>query len=558
MPSLRGVLVVAVAACGGSPPTPSPIPVEPPARIEAPPPAPTATVVVPLHRPTPEVRPAATVTLPPIPAFAVPEMAAGIHSVRELRVAGRDLLGTKVRVAGYVTWIYDCIADLRRPGQSRAQVQRRIDEDPTVCERLKLYLGDTRDTPPDRALWVVDVPRPYNKLELARIAKVDRTPENYPDRCEPDSKRRGPSCFALAVGDYVVLDGAFAIVSPHSESNSDGLLVWASVQRATPPATISLRAVTPPAPVLPQLALAPVTAPPPAPDVQRASARLTFEGSRAYVRKELSTAEAKLTAATAAWPGNYSAWYALCGVRMAHADWRGAADASRRAFELVPDEPTYAMWYGVMLYKQAYDDACGAEARRRSMRPEDIDPDVSHVDFTAAEAVLRHAVSLEPGLWRAHYYLGRIARDGGRAKEAAEAFSAALAYAPTDPAPWIALGELYRKWDQPELTVAVAREALKYVAGRDLRDIWLVIGMALDDLHRDAPAIDAYGQALAIDPVCGRALFQRGEVYYRTGAFAEAKRDLEAFIKVPSSSMGFAAQQAHRHLVELARKRRRR
>jgi tetratricopeptide (TPR) repeat protein len=301
-----------------------------------------------------------------------------------------------------------------------------------------------------------------------------------------------------------------------------------------------------------------VIVPPPAPDVQRASARLGAEGNRAFARKELATAAEKYKAATAAWPGNAPAWYGLAGARMLVEDWRGAADASRRAFELVPDEPMYAMWYGVMLYQQAQEAARLAQARQRNARPEDIDVDVARVDVTQAEAMLRRAVSLEPGLWRARYYLGRIARDGGRAQEAAEAFSAALAYAPTDPAPWIALGELYRKWEQPELTVALMREALRYVGGRDLRDIWLVIGLALDDLRRDAPAIDAYGQALAIDPAFARALFQRGEVYYRTGALADAKRDLEAFVKAPSPTMGFAARQAHRRLVELASKRRRR
>ena len=49
-----------------------------------------------------------------------------------------------------------------------------IDDDPTMCERAKFYIGDTADTPAEKSLWVVDVPRPYNKLELERIKKPDR------------------------------------------------------------------------------------------------------------------------------------------------------------------------------------------------------------------------------------------------------------------------------------------------------------------------------------------------------------------------------------------------
>src|SRR2546430_7609572 len=50
-------------------------------------------------------------------------------------------------------------------------------------------------------------------------------------------------------------------------------------------------------------------------------------------------------------------------------------------------------------------------------------------------------------LWRAHYYIGRIYRDTGKSKEAAEALTRALQGAPSDPGPWVALAELYRRWE---------------------------------------------------------------------------------------------------------------
>src|SRR5690606_5413497 len=105
------------------------------------------------------------------------------------------------------------------------------DEDPTLCERPKFYIGDTAQTPPEKSLWVVDVPRPYNALEIKRIKKKDRID---PDRCEPDEKDKMKSvCPPYAVGDEVVVTGTFKVSSPHSERNSDGLLVYKMMKNIT-------------------------------------------------------------------------------------------------------------------------------------------------------------------------------------------------------------------------------------------------------------------------------------------------------------------------------------
>src|SRR5205807_3693821 len=102
-----------------------------------------------------------------------------------------------------------------------------IDTDPTMCERPKFYLGDDAHTPPERSLWVVDVPRPYNKLELQRIQKANR---DLPGRCEPGDKK---VCPPVKVGDVVTITGDFKTTSPHSERNSDGLLVYQAMQNET-------------------------------------------------------------------------------------------------------------------------------------------------------------------------------------------------------------------------------------------------------------------------------------------------------------------------------------
>jgi len=117
------------------------------------------------------------VDLPAVPAFDLPPASAdGGHSIKELRVKGRKLFDTDITVHGFITWAYDCATAIRQPNETDAQVQDRIDSpkildkktgkmegDPTLCERPKFYIGDSKDTPPERSLWVVDLPRPYNR-----------------------------------------------------------------------------------------------------------------------------------------------------------------------------------------------------------------------------------------------------------------------------------------------------------------------------------------------------------------------------------------------------------
>ncbi len=505
--------------------------------------------------------PPTDLVLPAVPAFELPVVSGGARGVRELRILGRPLLDTDVRVDGYVTWIYDCTKALRRPGQALASVHRSIDRDPTQCERAKLYLGDRPDTPPEASLWVVDVPRPFNKLELERIDKRDRTVDNYPDRCEPDPKRpRAPICAPVAVGDFVTVTGRFAQSSPHRERNSDGLIVLRSITAATPPSATStlMRRPTPTAPrTSPALAPLPAKAVerPPASDAEgQASIQASNHGTRAYGQRKYADAIAAYQDAVARWDGNHVAWYGLAGAYIGQQDWANAQKAMARAFELAPDAPMYAMVYGYATYEATIHAAKEAAARRDGVSIDHVHPDLATADFRHAEQLLRHAIKREPSLWRAHYYLGRIYRDTERPLEAAKALTEALRFAPSQVAPWIALAELYRKWEYVEQARTVASAGLRYT--KDIADLWYVLGMVADDQGDSARAIDAFTEALAARPGHPQALFQRGQAYARTKQTKLARRDLEAFLAKPGSSASFAIQQANQRLLDLAAKRR--
>jgi len=180
-------------------------------------------------------KPDVKLDLPAVPAFDLPAAPAdGSHTVKELRVKGKKLIESELTVHGFITWAYDCPTSVRKPDETEKDLQKRLDEDPTLCQRAKFYIGDTKDTPPEKSLWVVDVPRPYNKLEMERIKKPERNFQTYPDRCEPNEKDpKKAICPPYTVGDEVEVTGAFKLSSNHSEQNSDGLIVYKKLKNIT-------------------------------------------------------------------------------------------------------------------------------------------------------------------------------------------------------------------------------------------------------------------------------------------------------------------------------------
>lgn len=160
------------------------------------------------------------VTLPAVPAFEVPKANAdGSHTVKEMRIAGSKYLGTEVVMHGVVTWVYDCAAEIRKPGESDEAVAKRIEEAPEQCRRRAFYLGDDASTPVERSSWVVEVPRNYTKAEKDNLPKGQI--EHWPPVPE------------VAVGDEVLVTGSWAVSSPHGEGNTGGLLVYKSMRNVT-------------------------------------------------------------------------------------------------------------------------------------------------------------------------------------------------------------------------------------------------------------------------------------------------------------------------------------
>ena len=513
-----------------------------------------------LSGPAPEVRaPAVPVDLPPIPAFDLP---AGPMTVKALRVWTKHFLGTRVALRGFVTFAYDCATDIRKVGESDRAVKARIDADPSLCERPKLYLGDAKTTPHERSLWVVDVPRPYNKLELSRIPKADRT---MPDRCEPHEKDpKKQICPPYHEGDEVVVIGELAVRSPHAEANTDGLLVYEAMQNVTqhwqtPGVSFGVMTVTPPGPPPAPPKLPKLVDPAPravSASAREASVRALADGNKALGMKDLSRARTAYESALAQWDGDHLAWYGLAMVEMLDHQPAKAVEAFDHCVAIAPREPMYQMFDGVARFEAVVADARAQAAAMQGMKPEDVDVDLSQLPFDEAELHLRQAIALEPGMWRAHYYLGKIQRAHDRAKQAADEFAAAIRANPREVAPFIALAELLLKWDYDDQAIQVAKVGTTTLpASADTADVWYELGMGYDAKAQDEPAVEAFSKALDLKRDHAKALFQRGQAYFHMADLVRAKADLEAFLKTGNAfQLALARQQANRMLMDIAAK----
>ena len=451
-----------------------------------------------LPEPQPEVvyEPPA-VDLPPVPGFDLPLSAPGEHGPREMRVHGKRLIEHTVKVSGYVTWIYDCEAELKRfdPGAGRQQLRKRMDQDATLCGQPKFYLGDTRDTPRDASIWIADPP--------------ERS--------------------VVAVGDRVVVSGTWATETPHGERDTEGLLLYQSVQRV-PPGTPEPAVAPATTTRLPEPAIARPSGPPMRKAVEQkahdVSIGMLNACNKAITARKFADAITECKSATGVWDGNHLAWYGWTSANLARREWQAAQTAIAHAVALRPDLGMYQLYDGISRYEGAMQQAREAVAQD----PHKNAIDLARGSLDAARAALLRAVRLEPGLWRAHFYLARIARDFEDGRRAAEEFTRAIATNPAYQQNYVALCELYRRWGYLDAALTVALQGAERVKPTDAADLWYEAGLGYDAKHLDDKALAAFGKALELRPRDANARFQRGQIYAHKGDFAGARADLQEVI----------------------------
>jgi tetratricopeptide (TPR) repeat protein len=278
-------------------------------------------------------------------------------------------------------------------------------------------------------------------------------------------------------------------------------------------------------------------------------------GNSAINRKQYDEAIVQLKKAVDSYRDNHLAWYGLGISYINRKQYNEAVEALGNAVRIVDDQPMYHMWLGIAQTMKAVTKAREDLAARESKKPEEVEPDLGSINFESSVQHLQQAVKLNPGMWRAHYNLGQIFRDTDRAKEAAESFTKAIAANPREQGPYVALTELYLRWDYVDQAIQVASQGTANVPGSNERsDIWFVLGMGYDAKQLDDKAIEAFGKALEDRRDNHKAKFQRGQAHFRKGDFVRAKRDLEDFSKTGSAKLDLQKTQATKMLMDIAAK----
>lgn len=268
-------------------------------------------------------------------------------------------------------------------------------------------------------------------------------------------------------------------------------------------------------------------------------------GAKALGQKQYDTAVTEFKEAVRLDRDNFMAWYQLGEAYREKKTWKEAVEAFESGARLRPNDVMLNLRFGAALYEEAADKERKEEATRQKKKPEEVTPDLHNVNFDKALQHLELAVKAEANLYNAWYYIGRIYRDQLKDAQAADAFTKAILAYPRFGEPYIALGELYRRWDYPNEAVQVVSQGVEHVLENETKSkLYYVLGMAYFDKVEDAKAVEAFSEALKLQKDNHKAKFQRGASLFRMGQLKEADKDFEEFAKAAGPGLaglkGFA------------------
>jgi tetratricopeptide (TPR) repeat protein len=268
---------------------------------------------------------------------------------------------------------------------------------------------------------------------------------------------------------------------------------------------------------------------------QKKSIEKTNEGVKMLRAKQYDGAIGKLEEATKAYGDNHTAWYNLGLAYDGQKKWGDAAKAYEQAVKLSPKDAMYHMHLGISRYNDTLDEAKKKQARAEGKDPTEVDVaqlDLKGANFDPALSELETAVKLNPDLFRGYYYAGRIHRHNEDAAKAAEAFTKSIEANPRWNNPYVALGELYRRWDYADEALKVLSQGKTNVPGdKERAELLFALGMAYDDKKDYDKAIEEFSSALESDKNLAKAKYERGMAYLAKKEWTKAKADLEAYQK---------------------------
>ena len=243
--------------------------------------------------------------------------------------------------------------------------------------------------------------------------------------------------------------------------------------------------------------------------------------------KSYTAAEKDLERATMLDPENHKAAYALSLVFIEQKKWDKAEGALSTALKFQKTDAMYHYHLGHALYEQKKHDM--------------------------ARGSLEEAVKLNKRLYKAHYYLGLVHKAEDRPRDAAAAFSESCRLNPKFGKPFYELGRLYFSWDHLEEARQVLIQGAQYAMdNEDMTNIWYQLGQSYDGLKQYDKAVEAYKKALDARKDNLEAVLQLGLAYANLGDKANARKNLEDFVKQGGGGNDFNIAAANSRLLKLS------
>lgn len=275
---------------------------------------------------------------------------------------------------------------------------------------------------------------------------------------------------------------------------------------------------------------------------RNASIEAMNKGSAFAEQQQWTSAVKEYQNATTLDATNHRAWYNLGQVLGKQKKWRDAMDAYQEAIKHQDTDAMYHYKLGQAIYESWAEESGGS--------------------LDQAQTHLEKAVKLNPRLFKAHWYLGRVYDRKDDPARAAQAYTESAKLAPFFGLTFISLGKLYFEWDFIDQAITVLEQGT--VCDRDpnchmdpteLTDVYYHLGLAYDAQQNWDKAIEAYTAALDKQKGNLDARRQRGFSYARKGDKAKARADLEDFVKskgtTPGQAPGLDVQAANDLLMRM-------
>lgn len=171
-------------------------------------------------------------------------------------------------------------------------------------------------------------------------------------------------------------------------------------------------------------------------------------------------------------------------------------------------------------------------------------------DWEGAKEAFARAIETDSGLFKAHFKLGQVLEKLDDEQNALRSYTQAIEQGPRFIPAYSELGRLYADLGYLDHASQVLREGLKVsVDGSDdAAQLQLLLGTVYQQQRKYDDAVQAFRDALEIQPSLREAMFSLGWTYALVGNKEEGHRYLKKFVDV-------AGAEAPQHYVKAARDR---